>query len=193
MQPKPRPCQVPNCPRDIEDHENYMDEEDDMDEEDEEEDEEEEDEKVKVIYCEEHCCRGLDDGPFCGRSKSESADQCPACTCTWVYQPGGCDSDNHIVGERCERPVEGDNGRCEDHDPPCSSCQDNRATRSWSGDRDEPEVCWNCYESFSWMRKSKSKPKPKPKSVKTKKPLVVTADGTRLVRQDGSLKRRRIA
>ncbi|KAK7957638.1 hypothetical protein PG988_012486 [Apiospora saccharicola] len=169
MQPKPRPCHVPNCGRDIEDDDIEDEEDDDIeDEEDYEEEEEEDDEK-----------------------------ECPACTCTWVYQPGGCDSDNHTVGERCEWPVEGDNGRCERHDPPCSMCQDNRATRSWSGDRDEQDVCGDCYQSFSWMRKSK----PKPKSVKTKMSSVVSADLTRLATQDDSpvpevqrgTKRRKIA
>ncbi|KAK7926454.1 hypothetical protein PG985_003452 [Apiospora marii] len=152
---EPKPCRVSNCDLDAEGDD--------------------------AKYCWRHLCEGIEDS-WCGRRKKASADQCPACTCTWVFKPGGCDSDNHVVGERCEWPVEGDNGRCRNHDPPCSMCQDFRATRSWGdGDEGRPDldVCADCYDSFSWMRK----PKPKPK------PVVVSADGTRV---QHSTKRRRL-
>lgn len=142
------------------------------------------DAEVDARYCYSHLCVGPDDDDsWCGRRKKSSADQCPACACTWVFKPGGCDSDNDTVGERCEYPVEGDNGSCQNHDPPCSMCQDFRATRAWE-DGDEQDVCADCYQSFSWMRKSN--PKPTPKLIPTNKPLVVSADGTRLVSQDDS-------
>ncbi|KAK8052605.1 hypothetical protein PG993_003990 [Apiospora rasikravindrae] len=59
-------------------------------------------------YCYIHLCVGTDDS-WCGRRKSSDADQCPDCTCTYVFQPGkDFFNDNHTVGDQCKYLADGE-------------------------------------------------------------------------------------